>query len=282
MQNKKAGSILSGVVLMCFFATSMWCQAQGYTREKLDVTAESLPESYKGQEPAEVSAAVLRLMSKRSNLQKDEFETTEEFERRTKEASKAPVLGGLAVTDFFALQLYPTETLFVYDADKGILKMNISAEGVLKTIPVTEQKEKVTDVYQGQNTFGAKVNVTKIERICIGLSWQNTKDFGAKDRNILESFALKQELPMPLEVARNTKAHLRILAVFQLFELHNQFTKDMKNLYGGIQKDYKKATVQSPFEIVTTYYLINAKISEFWLYNEETGEILKKIRLPGK
>jgi hypothetical protein len=82
-----------------------------YFEEKLDRNREILPTDFLGHDLAKI-ASILR---ERGSVQKDEFETTQQFLGRKKALESKPLLRALTVSDTFALLL--DKAVFTYDAD---------------------------------------------------------------------------------------------------------------------------------------------------------------------
>jgi hypothetical protein len=228
----------------------------------------SLGPHFRGHDPEAISKALEAL--EKTNA-KSEFETTAEFEQRKKKA--------------MASQPIPCELVFVvppatenlsgfratYDADGQA--MAVSLQFMPRTFVLEPDKPDFnlldlshkgsTARYVGQNAYGATAEVSSYQGEAYGLAmptnaWVSEVQSGTPTYRIL--------LPMGTDYARNLKPNLGVLVVCSLRQ-----SKRLTWVSGH------EATIDSPTEgYITTTYL-NAKIEQVWVYDSQSGEVIKKV-----
>ena len=86
-----------------------------FSDKQLDFKAEMLPPNYQGNDLKKLADEIIR----RTDLKKDEFETTTQFQQRIEDEKKKHLLGELNSSSTFAFEI--SDTTFQYDADKQIM-----------------------------------------------------------------------------------------------------------------------------------------------------------------
>ena len=226
-----------------------------------DFSTTNIGKNYKGHDCLKIASSL-----KSRKLKKDEYETTEEFNRRIIENLTTPLYGSLRGNDVLALvrksRLEPT---LKYDADTHKLTINVNVSGQLifigrnsyssDTLELSHGKESS---YLGTNAFGATVRVKKIESKACSVAFSQPK-FDIRNPLLIEIPNIKPE------EARYLKGNIDIIYIGNLEEPY----------IGDIFK-HLAATIDSPTEITTTGDAIIIKIEEIWLINKITGDVLIK------
>ena len=164
----------------------------------------------------------------------------------------------------------------LYDADQQVLRVTAWMSQV-KTDPLIsktrETRQAITvrairdykGSYVGENAYGAKKDIVKVDQNIYCLIFNNPDDFGfAKD-----SFLTKIKLAATMDVdqAKLAKEGLRTLLLYRLV---SPFTQE--------HKDHIFPKIDVPRDGEFNHYYLNARVDAIWLYNFETGEIYSKIK----
>lgn len=246
-----------------------------------DISMVELPPQYQGTNVV----AVFKLLSLRSsNLEKGEFETTEQHLQRLKQLESLPLVGTVTSADLLAFTIESIDIESEYNADAQTLQVAILISKVLsrtefRDLPTLSVKGTFTDEgsYLGTNAFGVTARVTKSKIESYELAYANARDFAVSEyvrqrnrKSVLNpDSALLFQLPMDAPMAMRTKSNVQALAIVRLL-----------SPYVSEDTHYSKATIDNP----NAYYHINqylkAHLTEVWLYDKLTGRIYFKAR-PG-
>lgn len=198
---------------------------------------------------------------------KGEYETSAEFEKRSKQASSAGVYAFLLDTDSSA------NVRYTYDADNESYIVQIIPEREVwwgtdrdRSLSALNIKEIVlaASEYVGQNSYGASTTVTRRRSCSYALlpsSWK--ADTPLTDFRVSAS---RKEAPV-------LTASLRVLAVFRA-------SGSPDDRLSG--RESTSPTLNKPVEIVKEHEYVRGELLAFWVYSLSDGRILGKHELsPG-
>lgn len=286
----------------------------GATKEKMDnsplipfnINTEKLSPNFAGTDIVKLYAILL----KKAPLKKDEFETTDKYEKKIMDA---------ITNDIYAFKLNPDKgfvegiRIYPYNADLQNLQIDIEtrplseytfrdyrASMIIKHFPGTSKS------HMGSNAFGAKVLVTSHTGKQYGIVLTNQKDFGSSgydDDSIKTTLVSDRKISLLIEMtpdkAKTLKSNIGILLLCkpQLYKSTEDMALSNENLKGPakikppkvnrgndlIFEDgyYAEATFDSPTEIYYDRKFINVEMLSIWVYNVNTGSILlkKQVRI---
>jgi hypothetical protein len=252
-----------------------------YTAAPVDLAVTSLPPSYSGHD---VAALYNRL--KALTGPKGEYETTEQFNARVQAA---------IIDDLYAFKVESPglfESSFSYDADARALEVKVPislANGLgdtgkpagekyvsffAQTIPIKEESS-TTHEYIGANAYGARVRVTerRIEdfQVIIGEEYHGGLS-GSRSVGFTD-YSMSFNIDMSPESAQVKKPALSLLLICRL-KLFSGFPQVVYNAFSST-----KPTISNPTSVVQSSKCINVDLSEIWVYDNVTGEILKKHKV---
>lgn len=170
-----------------------------------DTNQETLPTNYHGFDAAVIATA---LRDKMKRLQKDEFETTLEYNKRKKEEEGRPFVGSVKTDSKIAFEIFIDKVS--YNADRQVM-----------------------EVHPFNSILGLQL-VSPYSYIGVG-----TDD--------------KFEIKMDGQTARESKPHIRALAVVTLTE---------------------------PYFRQHSHTVFMVRLHEIWFYHETTGKIFYKLKSP--
>lgn len=197
--------VLCIFILMSVIVVNGFSPTSSQELKPFDTTQESLPANYHGFDASVIATA---LKDKMKRLQKDEFETTQEYARRKKEEESRPFIGSVKIDSKIAFELLIDS--LTYDADRQVMEIN---------------------------PFNS----------ILGLQLKSPYSY------IAIGTADKWEIKMDGPTARESKPHIRALAVVKLIE---------------------------PFFRTHSHTVFTVQLSEVWIYHEITGKIFHKIKAP--
>jgi hypothetical protein len=207
---------------------------------------------------------------------KGEFETTVEFEKRVSKEKNKPIVGSIQLTSVVSFRMKIDEK--IYDADDETLQIKV---GINKP---TSSKFKFNKFAQwdytsnngsfnGTNAYGAKIQVDTYETFSYNLlidnnlEWERSKYY--KDDNSEWGKIIINLHASPHE-AKQIVPRINVVFICTLTPPYN-----------SLDEDYIKATFNSPTEVTSHDYYVHANVSQIWVFNEKTGEVISKIS-PGK
>lgn len=248
-----------------------------YSTAKLDLLTDKLSSEYLGQSVEDIFHAY----QKRVKNQKDEFETSADFERRVAALEQEPLVGNIKSYDCLAYAVTPIEIKFYdapgkgeigivkthekevlarYDAESGIITVKPSwVDCYYATWPKASCIATVREYYRfppyiAQNAMGATMTVTYSKIFSYGVLF---RDANADDFTI--------SISMPPEKAKALKNNLGLLVLYKLTE---PYIKSDYNVITPTFSDPRKT------EELSSHLIAN--VVEVWLYNFKTGEIYRK------
>lgn len=170
-----------------------------FSDQKIELTTTALPANFHGYDVRKI----VELLEARTNLVKDEFETTAQFLERREKDQKKPLLGNI---DLNSLLFFEVDGSFKYDADRE--EMHVAFE-----IPNwNEMQSPICDDSSGKyRNAGVKVN------------------FADKPSANFDKKTWNYTFPVKLSDARLLKPNLRLLLVATLGDyLGSAFTYESK------------------------------------------------------
>jgi hypothetical protein len=244
-----------------------------YSSTPFDPSVRVLSPGFRGHDPELIYAAL-----KRARLIKDEFESTQEYNRRMDMVKNQIMLGSLTLQSLYAFDLelfngyrLPTTPNYsglpitpTYDADAG--SMSISLDPSLLTgsnfqLYYFRSKSRVTPrgSYIGSNAFG----VARTIRSYIYDSWCLAVP------RPLENSALAVIFNIPPDRARAVRDRVRVLLVGRVVEPYT--LPDEENGWG--------AEIAKPFEYIFKEHQMRFNPEYLVAYDPSTGEILGRESL---
>lgn len=230
-----------------------------YATSAFDVNATKMPPNYKAHDIAAVYASLEKKMGP-----KGEFESTEQYQARMKSAT-------LNASDYtYAFKIEPSDIakpLFTYDADKQAMEFELSYSYITDAeddyLAQSKRGIKVKDStsrsrYIGSNRFGAKATIVKLTGDEYHVSLGKRKDKG-----------LNINFQMPPESAKQAKPYLAALLIGTIIPDANS-----KVIYTG--KTGHEPTMDMPVEANITNKSVSFDLKQVWIYNTQSGEIIKK------
>ncbi len=230
-----------------------------------DTTVTRLPKHYKG---SDAKAIYLNLLQTVRSLQKNEFETQQEYQARI-EKVKRSLNEGIAHQHFAGTYELPnsknmrvppldTSTTVSYDAETKKLTVHYTkgkySSGDKRVL--RSKYEGSTSHYIGSNAFGASVRVER--------TVSTSYCFQMKDIRLDDDVVFVANLD-----PKKAKAVSDKLALLFVFNVEDPYID---------KDDYesRQAKFDNPYEESHTIHNIAVKPTEAWLFNYETGEILAK------
>ncbi|RQW86296.1 MAG: hypothetical protein EHM79_09935 [Geobacter sp.] len=229
-----------------------------------DDRVERLSEGYKGLNPIEFHKM---FKEKTSGLKKGEYETTEEYNKRT--ANKNNLLAPISTNELYAFQI--RGITFQYNADTQIYNViwysaqESDKNSVTCFVETIYRKE---DSYIGSNAFGATLNINKTEGLKFSLSLSKKSSF-VKEMFDPPAGILGQKyrgnFTIPLDKARQLKD--KTVGVLYVGNV-----TDVKLIKGkGI---YSEPTYDHPTKIEIEEDAVPFDVKKIVYYVVQTGEIL--------
>lgn len=231
--------------------TSQTPKAIQHIEGSFDVNTEKLPPDFRGHN-------IKKVIEKWSKIDKDEFETTAQYEEKLEKIGINNVL------------VFREDAIVRYDADN---------QRLLIKAPWGRIIEEVTNLgsYMGQNAFGVKKKINRIDYVFYALKTRIALDFDEhfewiEDKNDSYRYEIMSILP---EEGKRIKDDLKWLIICKIkpadLERYNS-----TNSITGLSRSHYKATIDDPLESKRTVYFLSVEVNEVWLFNFKTGEILKK------
>lgn len=216
---------------------------------------DKIPKEFVGSDPIALFQALL----KSPEPTKREFETMDEFSDRHDKWIARNILGTLTPTSTIALVFWPAilssdQASLEFDADNSEMTFDLKPGwcGGLGNLAILSRSKKAGS-YIGQNAFGVKKVIRKsdVTRFCLE---------GAADTQVI------------FPVARDKAPLEKRLARFVL-------VGKLRSPYVEIAKDHSSPTIDNPYDIHWTNYVLKFDVKEVWVFSGLTGNIFYK---PGK
>lgn len=277
-----------------------------YATDSFDLTAERLPQSFNGHNIEHLYENAQKF---RDEYNKDEFESTDQYQQRVADLIERPLLEELTGRDIYAVRVRPDTNLTEYNADDQTLTLRFMTDSCIFELREYDNSEYPSDCkvhvlevsseskdpeyYQGSNAFGATKTIEKTESNTLGiLLGKRTTEFElccAKKELLPEDIRRYKELlpedirwyndwpsldyldhpglilPLPPDQAREAKAEINMLLVFQP---QPPLTEKAT--------DYTSPTMDMPLDRTEHYRLVVGKVAQVIIYNYETGQIYEK------
>lgn len=256
-----------------------------------DISIEKLPTNYKGTD----ISALYSMLSKKIPINKNEFESTVEYENKLSE---------LVSNNTFAFKLSPTEFNYAggmnvapYNADKEQYQISIRAVALsnytfqdYRSSIIVQTLNRSTSSYIGSNAFGAKRNVKDFKDSQYGLAFVNKNDFGNKEYEYAYSLAsaldsnriFNFEIGVSPNKAKILKNNIASLLLCKLALYDAKIKEPHRNIGNNLffkTNYYIQATIDNPNSILHERNYINVEMLEIWIYDTSTGIILDKKQL---
>ena len=262
--------LISIVLLHSHWAVAQLTDSSGYSMISFDTLASRLPANLLGHNAKELYWS---MEAKIGRSYKDEFETTEENKKRTRDEFSKPIVGMLDIRSVYAFRIYPLRT--TYDADNGILTIRCPlSQTSSKRIPyfksvswMSEWKDKGS--YIGTNAFGATIEVSSSTTIGYDIALANFSDFPleAEEQSSLFQWFYQIKLTLPPAEARKAKLSVAALVI-----------GDMVQPFTSSDFTHLPATFDSPLQLTLITFNFHINVFQIWFFDVETGTILATIR----
>ncbi|WP_243374599.1 hypothetical protein [Geotalea sp. SG265] len=235
---------------------------QAYLQIPFTLDGNIIPKNFLGHD----LRAVYKKLEERKDRKKGEFETTAQYNSRIELEDKSPLFGSVKIGDKLSLVANVGSS---YDADNSKLRVDIPSVDSWRTkyaFGITGQEiYNIRKNYIASNSYGATVEVSEHLQANAILVVNNIQKF-----NVDSGYSKQLEFVLdnfPNEKARKLKNQLMAICVFTLTDP-----------FLGDDGYYLKATMDSPIEAVTSNKLVYGNLEEVILYNDETGEVLTRVR----
>ncbi len=208
---------------------------------------------------------------------RSEFESSEEYERRTARFRTQALIGSITPEGHFAFVVEPGVLLgsdLKYDADAQVLatilvgsREKFYLEKGYPEMDTIKIRSLMLDrrKYIGTNAFGVKVEVTAIYSEDYGLAFEPASwVFADSGGRFGKEFS--KLIAMSTDEAQRFKPNARILVVCKLAEpwYHESASR-------------QKATIDSPYETITALRFLQVHPEQIWVINWATGEVMNKF-----
>lgn len=257
-----------------------------------DINTTKLPSHYKGTDIERLYS----IFAKKAPLNKAEFETTAEYEKKIAEAINGNIYAFKIEPDLGPHGL----TISPYDADRQ--EFLISLETVYlsdnefedyRASLIIKSLNKGSLSYAGENALGAIRDVTHFNSTQYGLALVNERDFGSNGsdddkyhiKSVLRSIRrLSIAIQIPPDRARKLKGNIGVLLLCRPALYRSDDPLGLIKSNGLIleKDDFVQATFDNPVSHDYKRKYINVEILAIWIYNTRTGEIISKKALDVK
>jgi hypothetical protein len=266
---------------------------RGYINVPFNPSIDKIPVPFLGHDIERVYRAFLE---RERAEQKEEFESTEQYEHRLKTQSKKPLFGSVGKDAILAFVVSP---ISAYDADSQALSISIPISEVWKTLGMDDSKLAL-DIRRGkttkqksigQNAYGTKVEIEETYAKSFELAIHNRHSFEIK--KVLSEYDKEHARLRPKHnlPATSLDLDIRRLAAFEKqIDMSPTESKAAKSKiealilakptppyisYGCIRHE---ATFESPFYFLGRMYYVDVDLLEIWIYDKLSGEIIVKIK----
>ncbi|WP_234196244.1 hypothetical protein [Pseudacidovorax sp. NFM-22] len=241
-----------------------------HAQVKIDIAEPNFPPRFTGYDCGQIASRLAALKP-----QKDEFESTEQFQDRLDALLASPIYGAVTGIDplILAKRLEPSQV--TYDADRHVMSVsfgNLSNSFALQPkaavfIPGTiiKAERPTTREYAATNGYGARVNVTELRREVCGAGFTNLKAFSISKVNFQTSFEV------PTEEARTLKERLSLA-----------FVGTLTAPYVGKYFNSISPTFNSPTSLIETGPAVAMRLDEVRVFDSATGRVYSAVRVDAK
>lgn len=234
---------------------------------------------------------VKSLIPSSATAPKGEFESTQAYKERLDRVGETVLINSLKLNSLLAFTR--TGLSAKYDADAEVLSVRVPVGQALlelflsrlpssyRTIILSRDSQNV-GAYIGQNAFGAKKEIAKVEQKSRYLVFKNYGSFReylekspydtGRDRGFSSRFDsyetkdLEFRLQLPPASAESAKSSMAALFIFRLGEP-----------YAGVSIRRSEPKMDYPTDSTDFQNYLVGSIAQIWLYNKSNGEIYKKI-----
>ncbi len=225
-----------------------------------DSSIGKLPSNFVGNTPEQIFLAINKMPTKqKESLVKDEFETTETFQKRVEEENKkkSELNSFLPQKQFvFVLNYQFSE----YDADNQKMNIKTAFTTVNNSVKALVKNISESSYYNASNSFGVTVKVNKYLTTAYSIEFEGN--------NFSQLLPVTAQIAMDIPTAKLAKPNVRTLVIFEIVEPYqkNEITSTTP-------------TLTSPIESITVFHTIIAKIQEVWFFDQSTGKIYFKQKI---
>ena len=250
-----------------------------YSTAPINFGVTKLPKNYYGHDISTLFNALSKL-DRVGDLIKDEYETTEQYNIRKEKLINAPLVGSLGINDYFVIGYTPEFTAKSVVLDNGI-NIDTSNTGRIKQKYDADKKSMMLSVPSSicSTTKGTQLNCTNQQLLVmkepdyIASNKMGASVFVSKSMTVWNRLALTN---YPKEVSfvfdnidvKEAKIIKDKYAILFICKLESPY-KDNKTHITTPDMD-------NPVDSSTHIDLVIAGLSEFWLYDFETGKIIQK------
>lgn len=239
-----------------------------FSIKELNIDVPALPSGFLGNSLKLVHSI---LNQRGEEMQKGEFETSEQFISRKAATLKKPIIGNMTLDSRFAFLLEDTKA--AYDADARNLHLTISTDDshvrTATALPLADRQltiiaasETVSDgSYIAENAFGASRRVQRLTRAkwCLEVPGDALMDAASVDFEV-------GQIEAP-----HYKQSLRFLVIGKL-----------RPPYANEGREIIKPTINDPVELLTFDKSLYVKPEAWWLFDITNGRIIHKQSLAHK
>jgi len=260
-----------------------------YSNKPFNLGINKIPLGYNGVNPVQLFQ---NLIIRDGESKKSEFETTKQFESRTKNKELSPIIGNVYKDSLFAVSAKLTYYKLSpkYDADNGKMTIDIELDDYVgyKTESKYDRNKKIIELktieishdrYTGSNVYGVKKIIDKYEDEEYSLqinNWESLYNIYKKEiYPTTISFSFEMDSNNAINMTNSIKVNKHKLGCLFIGKLIDPFMS-IGYYYSG------KATIDDTNEFTTTYHYLHMFIDEIWLYNKTTGKIYSKIKKQDK
>jgi hypothetical protein len=230
-----------------------------YLNGPFEMTIEKIPVPFLGHDIEQVYKA---FAMRKNAKEKDEFETTDNYQRRLSMWATKPIFGSVCQDSLLAFVASPT---IKYDADSQTLTVKIEPSNVYTIlgkddnrrwgIPIKRVSTRQKSIKQ--NAFGVKVQVEEF--------YNKRFELAINDMEEKKIFYLQINMgPVEAKAAKNK------IAVLILAKPVDPYISSGATLIN--------ATFNDPTEYFSEIYYIDVNLKEIWFFNKTTGEIIERIK----
>ena len=262
-------------------------KATGYSIIPFDLNKEKIPIAYNGIDPI---LLFNKLESRSTNLIKNEFETTAQYQERIAKTDSVSIIGKLNKNSYFAFKVNIrnlTGFKVSYNADEQLLNVKLilqmytnyelknSFDYTRKSVELKEISNK--SIYLGSNAFGATQRIEKSKESSYHVlidNWENFTDKRGEYETDTITCKFNLDAIHSKQIVKSIKTNNKILGCLIIGKLSHPFS--------CTGYSYFEPTLDSPFEYITYYKYINLQVYEIWFYNTQTGLIYSKLKAQPK
>ena len=266
-----------------------------YLSATFDMSTERIPVPFLGHDIEQVYNAFDR---RKKAERKDEFETTDQYQKRLSGQSAEPLFGSVGPDAVLAFVVSPSSQ---YDADSRTLTVSLKTSPVLQSFQIDTSRlgvrikrgETTIQKSIGQNAYGAKIEIeeTYIKGFWLAihnqLSFETEKVLSEDEKEIQRRMAeMRAKYNSPgtsLDIGGKTVFVQRInmgpaeakAAKDKIAALILAKPTTPNITYGAI---LSKATFKDPTEFYSQIYYVDVDLLEIWIYDKVTGKLITKIK----